>query len=349
MKAGRNLTELAQEIERQQKSKKDYIADTSALVMITLDGATRLALNTGELFPIRANAHAQIGERVGIPAKYYDRMLKQNPVLLAHNVNTWLHQDTERRMVRTLDGEVRAFLSDRYQRIDNWNVANVVLPELMTVPGLTVRSCEITESRLYIKATSTAITGEVKSKRVGDVVEAGVMISNSEVGLGRVSVKPYMNFLVCLNGMVRDSVLAVAHIGRKIDDVDGLLSDETKKAEDSVILMKVRDVLKSAFDAAAFQRAIQKMDEQTHQLIKGDVVKSIELLGDTVGLNEGERSGVLFHLIQGGDLSRFGVMNAVTRFAADVESYDRATELEAAGGSVLDMPQGSWERIAVAA
>ena len=36
----------------------------------------------------------------------------------------------------------------------------------------------------------------------GDTVQGGVIISNSEVGLGAVSVQPLLYRLVCTNGMV---------------------------------------------------------------------------------------------------------------------------------------------------
>ena len=42
---------------------------------------------------------------------------------------------------------------------------------------------------------------------------------------------------------------------------------------------------------------------------------------------------MLRHLIEGGDLSAYGLVNAVTHFAQDVDDYDRATEFEALGGT----------------
>jgi uncharacterized protein YeeX (DUF496 family) len=358
MKQGKTLVELAQEIERQRVAKKDYIADTRTVSLhsepLSEKPELRLVVPQGDggvlRLPVRELAHKQIGERLGIPARYYDRMRQEAPELLTRNVNTWMQANPERRLIRTLDDEVRAFLSDRYARIDNFDVAEVVLPILSNTPGITIRSCEVTESRLYIKATSTRIAAPVRgSKRVGDIVEAGVMITNSEVGLGALSVKPFLFFLVCTNGMVRDSVLRAAHLGRKQDAIDGLLSDETRKLEDRTVLMKVRDVLKAAMDAAEFQKAIEKMEQQLTERVQGDPAKAIELLGESSQLADGEKVSILRHLIDGGDLSRFGMMNAVTRSAADAESYDRATELETLGGRVLDLPAQDWKRIAQAA
>jgi hypothetical protein len=65
--------------------------------------------------------------------------------------------------------------------------------------------------------------------------------------------------------------------------------------------------------------------------LKGDPVRTIEVVGTRYLLNEGERSGLLRHLIEGGDLSAYGLVNAVTHFAQDVDDYDRATEVRGAG------------------
>jgi len=351
MKQGKTLSELAAEIERQKEAKKDYIVDTRGLNMRE-DGTLDISGN-GDALPINEIAHRQIRERLKIPAQYYDRMRSEAPELFARNVNHWLREQPERRMVRTLDGHVRSFLSDRYQRIDNYDVSNVALPILAEVGGIKVMSTEITESRLYIKAVTSEVTAAVKSRRVGDLVEAGVMITNSEVGLGAINVKPFAHFLVCLNGMVRDkATLRAAHVGRRVegsDEIAALLTDDTKRLEDLAVLSKVRDVVRAAFDAARFRDWIEKIQETTAQEISGDVPLVVEALAEAYTLNETERGSVLRHLISGGDLSRYGLVNAVTRTAEDTPSYDRATELETIGGNLIELPSSDWRRIAQAA
>jgi hypothetical protein len=46
------------------------------------------------------------------------------------------------------------------------------------------------------------------------------------------------------------------------------------------------------------------------------------------------------------DLSRLGLHNAVTRYSQDVESYDRAPELERIGAQVIELPKNDWTQIA---
>jgi hypothetical protein len=223
MKIGRTLSEVAAEIERQAQTKHDYIADTRQL-RLDDDGHT-LALDGHGIFETKDLALTQIGAHAGIPVPYMRRMQTEAPALLARNVNHWFQAKPAQRMVRTLDGGARAFLSSRYARIDNLEVVETVLPVLSQVAdrhgGMEVVSTEVTENRLYIK---------------------------------------------------------------------------------TVFPM----------------------------------------------LRQDEKSSVLRHLIEGGDLSRFGLMNAVTRTAEDVASYDRATELEALGGAVVDLTARDWHLISTA-
>lgn len=345
-----SLMSLAAELTRQAEAKKDYVAP-SASMSVAFDNKTPVLNFAGETAPMTDLAVRQIDEYLGIPAKYADKMRVELPELWKLNADQWLQRaNGDKRLVRTLDGNVRALLSDSYKRIDNYEVADTALSVLRDVPGLRVVSTAITESRLYIKAVSSEVKGEVVSRRVGDMVEAGVMISNSEVGLGAVSIKPFAHFLVCTNGMVRDkSSLRAAHVGRKRDEsLEGLLSDQTKRLEDAAVLSKVKDVIQSAFDLANFQRWLNTMSEQSGQMIQGDPVKALEVLGTTFGVSKDEQSSIMRHLIMGGDLSRYGLTNAVTRTAEDVGSYDRATELETIGGRIVDLAASDWRTIAAA-
>jgi len=350
MKIGRSLTDLAQEIQRQAESKKDFIANTRQLQMLE-DGKT-LALESQGEFQVTDLALSQIGERAGIPTKYLRKMQDEAPALLATNVNHWFQQRSESRMIRTLDDHARAFLSNRYMRVDNYDVAETALPVLLNTAGLRIASCEVTEHRLYIKAVTDRIQREVNSRRVGDVVEAGVMISNSEVGLGSVLVTPFAYFLACTNGMVREGGRRWNHIGRYADEKDAvyaLLTDETRQADDRALLLKVRDTITAALDESLFTRWVDRLESSTERKLEGDVTKAVEVLSNKLSLNQDEQSSVLRHLIEGGDLSQYGLISAVTRTAEDAKSYDRATELEMAGATVLDLKPTEWRELALAA
>lgn len=347
MKTGKSLVELASELERRRASKVDFIANANQLRFVNPDNALELEVPDQGRYPIRPIAHEQFGQLAGIPKKYYDRMLADDPRLLAANVNRWLGDLEGKRMVRVLDSENRALLSNRYQRIENEEIAEVALPILMNDPDLTVVSADVTERRLYIQATTKRVQGEVKK---GDVVQAGVIISNSETGHGSVSVQRVIYRLVCLNGLILpDNKYRANHTGSRIDDNEALWRDDTRKAEDKAILLKVRDMVNSAMDEGSFNKQLDRMKATTEQRIEGNPVKAVEILGQKLGVSDKERSGILRALIEGGDLSRWGIANAVTYQAHAANDYDRSVEFEKLGSDVIDLSPGDWKEIASAA
>ena len=122
MKTGKTLQEMAIELDRQLKAKRDYLVDTPAMRMAPDKEGGRLMLDVNfgqgtdgltEIQRMNVNdiAHRQIGQNLGIPARYYDKMRTDFPELLAANVNGWFERTPSQRMLRTLDGTARAFLS----------------------------------------------------------------------------------------------------------------------------------------------------------------------------------------------------------------------------------------------
>ena len=74
----------------------------------------------------------------------------------------------------------------------------------------------------------------------------------------------------------------------------------------------------------------------------GDVIK---LAGKVYEFTSKEQTGILRHLVEGGDLSKYGLSNAITRTSQDVKDYDRATELEGIGWKVATMEPTMWNEI----
>ncbi len=351
MKAGLSLQELAIELHRQNELKNDYLVNTATTQMKADGNQISLQIRNNnnlpmEPFTVNSIAHQQLASYTSIPTAYYNRMLTENPELLTHNVNTWLHQNPELRLVRTLDGTARAFLSNRYRRIDNAEILEIVLPELMKIPDAKYESCQVTDSRMYIKVVNPRLQAEVAP---GDIVQAGVIISNSEVGQGSVTIQPLVYRLVCSNGMVvNDAKIRKYHIGRATTSEDNLViySKETVQAMDTAFIGQIRDTVKAAVDIARFARVVEVMkDARSAALNTKDLPNVVELASKEFNIRGEEQGGILQHLIEGKELSLYGLSNAVTRFSQDVESYDRATELEGIGYKILTMDPRIFKRI----
>jgi hypothetical protein len=354
-KLGRSLQDLAKEIERRADVKRDLIAPVGKLSMEVVDSAPVIAVHNGKIdtFPINSIAGGQIAEYTGIPKQYFDRMAQDAPALLASNVNRWFaDKKDERRMVRLLDAKNRAFLSDKYRSLENEDMADAILPVLLDL-NLLLLSCEITDRRLYIKAVDISMERDIPTGKfmgdgghtIFDTVSPGIVVSNSETGQGRLSVETCIYTRACTNLALFGASFKKHHLGGKAEmseDVYALLTDDTKKATDAAVWKQVRDVVRGAFEAARFEASIKKLTNATEARIEPTaVVEVVERVGRKFSLNEGERKGVLARLIEGGDLTLYGLHSAVTRHSADVEDYDRATEFERLGGEIIDLPASS--------
>ncbi|MNN96417.1 hypothetical protein D3C81_2153990 [compost metagenome] len=77
----------------------------------------------------------------------------------------------------------------------------------------------------------------------------------------------------------------------------------------------------------------------------GDPVKSVEVLANRYTMNEGERAGVLRYLIAEGNLSGYGLINAITHYSQEVADYGRATEFEVIGGKLVELSASEWKSV----
>ena len=341
MKQGmKSIENLYGELIRQREARMDLIANTRSLSVSTENGISTLSIFTDKdiyNFKVTNIAHHQIADRLGIPFKYYERMMNEYPKLLDENINSWLKFRVEKRMLRTLDGKLRAFLSNRYRRLDNLELVDHILPIISQMKNCQIVSCDITETHLYLKVINKSMKAEIVP---GDIVQAGFVVSNSEIGLGALKVEPLVYRLVCKNGMVsKDYAHKKYHTGRNVEDTDNayeLYSDETLKADDKAYFMKVQDIVSAAVDETKFMLAVDKMRQAKNIKTGDNPVETVEVLGDKYLLNKNERASVLRHFIMDEDFSQFGLVNAVTRTSQDVEDYNRATELERIGGTILE-------------
>jgi hypothetical protein len=382
MKKGQSITSIAAELERQMDSRKDYIAKQGAMEAVPVRHAgpephlvalkdlpaevkpNDIAINgvNGIPMALTIHAHQQFAGALEIPQRYYDKMRSEQPELLARNINTWLKADPDRRrMIRTLDGKVRANLSDRYRPLDHFDLAHASFPALKEAEAQIV-SAEITDLRFYIKAVFPQLSTELpEGFQYGDgqhkfldkdLVVASVTISNSEVGAGSLKVEAGFFKTRCTNlAIFADAGMKKYHVGRsavaELDSAVELFTDETRKADDKAFWMKVRDIVKASCNRDVFLAQVEKMKLATKDRIENkDLPQVIEITRKRFGLPELLQGELLTHLIEGRDLTRWGLLNAVTRTAEDQPNYDFATELERTGGQILELAPTEWKKIA---
>ena len=344
------LEALVERVMTETERKFDLLADTRRMsvdVASDLDEVTLIVDQTSGVTALNLSDHAlgQMATDLEIPKRYFDRMKVEAPDLFQTNVHHWMYETPKRKLVRAYKGDPdtgRAWLSDRYRRLDNIEIATKLLPEFGSL-GTEVKFHEaaITETKFYLRAVFPSLERAVK---VGDPVQWGVQIRNSEVGDGTFAIENFVLRLACLNGMVVAKVLNARHIGKRIDEA---LSDEAIRADDKAFWLAARNMLRASLDEAKFEEVVRSLQGTTDGAVITAPIAATERLAQTFSLSDVEKESVLTLLAVNGDMTRWGALNAITAAAKSVESFDRQNEMEKMGWTMAEMPEREWARIAV--
>ena len=361
-----SLQAFAAEIERRSKAKEDLVASTAKCELVPLQGGgVGMVVGDDKKYGINKVGHDQIAETVDIPTKYYHRMLRDQPGMLANDVNTWFKANPQKRLIRTLDNQVRAVRSDSFRTdLEYEDLAAGVLPVLMKL-DVAIMSYQLTDTRMYIKVVDKEVERKLAAVggKFGDgahnivrCLSPAITISDSEVGHGSASVLAGVYDSFCSNlATFGERSVRKYHMGTRHSIAAGtdysVLSEDTRKKTTVATIAQIRDVVEAAFDRKKFGDLCDRIAETAEEKIarEADLVEVVKLTGRKVGYTEEEGKGILRHLADGGDLSRFGLYNAVTRYSQDVEDYDRATEFERIGAKVIELPKKDWKVLSEAA
>lgn len=364
MKNGKSLMELAQELTRVKESARDFVVPTEKLVAEVNENRLALSFTNGSKhsFDLNSWSAQQLAGYTDIPKAYFDRIQKENPALMADNINHGLERLTaeskaagkqESRLVRTVDSHVRGLLSSRYRILDSHDMLEAVFP-IMHDKGMQVVSSELTERRMFIKALSPKLQAEVKK---GDVVQYGLVISTSDVGSGSVRVEPLIYRLVCMNGMISSTAIRKFHVGKNQaeEDIRELLSDRTREMSDAAFWASVQDVVIGSMRPEVFEAQVDRLRIAANEEIKNfDLPRVVELTMKSTGITgESKKNSILAALAsgnQGAGLTRWGLVNAFTAAAQDdAVTYEESIEMERAGGQILELPKSQWSVISASA
>ena len=324
------LEPLVKELERQKANSKDIIVDSKNInmgLLIDEEGGEPTLDIDDESYLLTEWAHSQVAEKMGIPMRYYDRMKQENRLeLLKDNVNTWM-PSKERRLVRILDGQVRAFLSDRYRPMDNFDMIFCALEEFKR-HDIEFHRCDLTETYMYIKVFQPAEIRKIQSEHGEVSVIPGLMLSNSEVGAGSTKVEPALLNPSCKNVFIAGAQFRAVHLGSRREAGD-IWADDTLKLKDEVLWREVRDTISAAFDTERFAETVEKLSKTAENEIESPTV-AVDTVAARYHISEEKKKSLLDYFAKG-PTTQFGLSNAITRMAQDEEKAENQVELEHAG------------------
>jgi hypothetical protein len=367
------------ELERQRESKRDFIADGrnlevfadgGKLYLTGKDEATVRLIGSGLSVEIMDQALPQVASRVSpkIPSKWVKEMRDEWPQHMADILTTMLRDTGKRRLVRILDGQCRAFLSDRYRILDNYDLAFASLDAARN-HGAEVMEAAISDKKMKLKLINKQLwdkidmtrsnseksdwyagglgnqehLGRVSARSTGDLpggpgtVWPIATISNSETGHGGLSVRLGILAGICFNLATVEEVASMIHLGQQ-NDV-GIFQPETCALEARAIMAKCADAIRAAFTPEVFSALVERCRHAQDQEVKDSIEAVNNFVASTDLISDDAKDSLLRYFVQDYDPTVWGFSNAVSRLSQDYTNSDVATEIEELAGTVITAPE----------
>lgn len=208
---------------------------------------------------LHRNAIGQMAQTIDMPVKFVDSLQETHAQwgreLLAHNLETVFHQRhaSKRFLTRSINGQVRGFLSDQYRRIDSRPLVEAFAEEVM-LKGARPYEGVVTDTKIAIKA----IYPEVYEPVPGEMVAFGIALENSDFGNGAMSVREYMARIWCANLAVFEESMRQVHAGRRLDE-HMIYSERTYQLDADTTVSALRDVIRHRLDAGTLDTRVRAL------------------------------------------------------------------------------------------
>ena len=169
----------------------------------------------------------------------------------------------------------------------------------------------------------------------GDTHTFGFRVSNSEVGMGAVDVKPFLFRWVCTNGLIMGTKEvkqgAMHKVHRGSDLPLGQLSSRTILKQAEVILSEAEDAIEGCLSDEMFNTWKRQLEAANETALADEPVK---ILKRTKFFTEAESTNILYELAQA-QQTVFGMVQSMTATARNMHS-DRRHEVETFAGKYLN-------------
>lgn len=294
---------------------------------------------------LHRNALQQLAGRLNVPMAYVDHLAGlrapgEGPDakpdawglrLLSRSLAELAEHSGDRYLVRSVGGEARAFLSDKFRRIDCRPGALALLEAAMK-RGMIVSDGAFTDTRSSMKF----IRPEVLEVFPGEYMVFGFEWSNSDYGRGASDLRLFFWRCLCWNGATGESVVRQIHIGRRLQD-DVEYAQETLEADAKASALALRDAAASAMSPEKTAKMIEGIKAANATKIdpKGRVesLRKVMTKGEAERVVEAFNSPDVENMPAGNTLWRWS--NAISWVGGKLDDDDRRLDFERYAGAVL--------------
>ena len=228
------LDDLIDQVEAEGPRYEDHVGIPLRGTRVEDDGAWRFNGSAGRLTRhslTQLCSRLRLADQATVPASY---MARCPSPLAAENLNHWIstlpREDVPEVFVRTQDrrisghSTVRAVLSRRYAVADHRDLL-LTLREMLPGHGLRIAAWSLDDEQLTLRLMVDCDY----PPSMGDPLRVGLHLTNSEIGLGRISVMGLITRLVCSNGLIVNVAELGAvhrrHVGRAGESLEGVIRE----------------------------------------------------------------------------------------------------------------------------
>jgi hypothetical protein len=208
---------------------------------------------------------------------------------------------------------VRAFLSAEYVAYNNSEIAETV-ESLLENGALTMKSFVLEETHMFLKIISEEIW-DVESG-----LKAGIMIANSEVGMGSVSVEPFVFRKPCTNDLIVSREKSFRHAHIHLTEYE--------------MTRRTAEAVSEGFSVAS---SVLNAFLKTREEPIPDPVETIRKIAEARKFSQKLTDEVVSSYLVEPEPNRFGVINAFTNVAQKLGPLQRI-DMERFAGTLLEAP-----------
>ena len=344
-----NVKHTLQRLMSEHRSAQDFIApigvelkkkDTVPVIKFTEQGYITMNMSNGR-FSLHPHAVGQLAEKMGVPSKYLRQLSegaewqRQLATQILNEHSGWT--DRTRVLVRAVGSQVRGGLSDSYRRLNSEQILTAFLTEAMS-QGAVPCDAYMSDTKIWVEtilpepiSIPTELNGTV-------MIYMGARFSTSDYGDGAVDMRTYLLNGVCLNGMVRESLLKQVHLGSRLPD-NLQLSERTYALETETTVSATKDFTKNLYSRDNIMRQAVMIQEASR--VKVDFDDELKKLVKANKLLKSEGESVQKLLMNGnpedglsGGPSLWKLTQGLTAVAREMEPT-RSRELHEISGELM--------------
>ena len=311
---------------------QDHIKRSDELVFVG-NGGLKVALAQNGEYGVHRFALNQIAEAAKLPTKFMDSLVGEDwgRSLIAHNLNeVFKHREAKRHLLRTLNGEVRGFLSDSFRRLDSRPLVEAFATRVMKMGAVPYKGI-VTDTKISIDAIIPDVY-EV----AGDVLAFVVHFENSDFGNGAVSVRFGLVRIWCDNLAVFEETLRQIHLGKRLAE-NVLYSRQTYELDTKTTVSALSDMLDAQLNREGIQKRMDLVTVAAQKAVNPE--STLRLLKESVGIGKAQeiidayKSADIENLPAGNSVWRLS--NAISWIAGKETDGEKKLELVKLAGRVI--------------